>query len=203
MHFAYLLGSSLMQDISHVSICNSVAFEHSRLYCGSLFNYLSTLSDAMLSIYEPLALPSGDGCDMTRVLQIVPASSHNQPICCTLATISLGNAVPYSAVSYVWGDPVSTKTILMHGAALSVRSNIWNFLQQMRSTIESITGYLWIDAICINQEDISERGQQVAIMGQIYSQAEFVYVWLGSGSQKIEQLIRDLNGFDWPSKVEQ
>jgi hypothetical protein len=39
---------------------------------------------------------------------------------------------------------------------------------------------IWVDAICINQNDTVERGSQVAKMGQIYSQCSQVVVWLGS-----------------------
>ncbi|KAB8263633.1 heterokaryon incompatibility protein-domain-containing protein [Aspergillus pseudonomiae] len=37
----------------------------------------------------------------------------------------------------------------------------------------------WIDAICINQDDIAERNAQVAIMSMIYTKASGVFVWLG------------------------
>jgi hypothetical protein len=40
-------------------------------------------------------------------------------------------------------------------------------------------GLLWADAICINQEDHVERSKQVVMMGEIYSQARTVIVWLG------------------------
>jgi len=40
---------------------------------------------------------------------------------------------------------------------------------------------LWIDAICINQKDKSERSSQVARMADIYRLADRVVVWLGPG----------------------
>ena len=40
---------------------------------------------------------------------------------------------------------------------------------------------LWADALCINQADIAERGRQVLLMADIYSSAELVFAWLGSG----------------------
>jgi hypothetical protein len=39
--------------------------------------------------------------------------------------------------------------------------------------------FFWIDAICINQKDSDERGQQVQFMAKIYNQAHRVIVWLG------------------------
>jgi len=38
---------------------------------------------------------------------------------------------------------------------------------------------LWIDAICINQEDVDEKSHQVAMMGDLYSRCLTVYIWLG------------------------
>lgn len=52
------------------------------------------------------------------------------------------------------------------------------FLTEKRFDI-SIKRRLWIDAICIDQEDTSERNAQVAIMSRIYSSAKRVIVWLG------------------------
>jgi hypothetical protein len=40
---------------------------------------------------------------------------------------------------------------------------------------------LWIDALCINQEDPEERGHQVTIMGEIYSNGQQNLVYLGEG----------------------
>jgi len=41
----------------------------------------------------------------------------------------------------------------------------------------------WIDQICVNQENLQERNQQVQLMGSIYRQAERVMIWLGEGSE--------------------
>lgn len=53
------------------------------------------------------------------------------------------------------------------------------------------SGFFWIDAICINQDDLEERSAQVAIMPQIYSKADCVIVWLGDDSQMIFRLLKN------------
>lgn len=53
---------------------------------------------------------------------------------------------------------------------------------------DNTSGFLWIDAICINQADLEERSAQVRIMPQIYSKADCVNVWLGDDSQMRFQL---------------
>ncbi len=40
------------------------------------------------------------------------------------------------------------------------------FLSLRRQEEEVVT--LWVDALCINQQDTKERGQQVTIMAEIY-----------------------------------
>jgi hypothetical protein len=40
---------------------------------------------------------------------------------------------------------------------------------------------LWVDFVCINQEDQSEQGLQVSFMAGIYQGADFVIIWLGEG----------------------
>ncbi|KAN0098405.1 Heterokaryon incompatibility protein (HET) domain containing protein [Hyaloscypha variabilis] len=47
---------------------------------------------------------------------------------------------------------------------------------------------IWIDALCINQSDISERNQQVPHMYSIYQNAELVHVWLGPAVADIDKM---------------
>lgn len=43
--------------------------------------------------------------------------------------------------------------------------------------------YIWIDALCINQEDLDEKSHQVSLMRHIFARAEKVIVWLGQESR--------------------
>jgi hypothetical protein len=38
---------------------------------------------------------------------------------------------------------------------------------------------LWVDALCINQEDVLERNQQVAQMSSVYRSSKLTLIWLG------------------------
>ncbi|KAH8791066.1 heterokaryon incompatibility protein-domain-containing protein, partial [Hyaloscypha finlandica] len=60
---------------------------------------------------------------------------------------------------------------------LEITPNLRDGLHQMR--LRNRSRYLWADAICINQEDVSERGHQVSNMLEIYQTATLVLVWLG------------------------
>lgn len=52
------------------------------------------------------------------------------------------------------------------------------------------TSYIWIDAICINQQDLAERSAQVTIMGDIYRTAQMVAIWLGPNQNQADEAIR-------------
>lgn len=121
--------------------------------------------------------------------------------------MSLDTFSDYRPISYVWGDPSVTKVILVDDTPFKVRMNLWNYLTQARS--EEYSGvlwaeplWIWVDAICINQDDLDERSKQVAIMGQIYSKAYGVCAWLGVGTEKSWETMRDLTEIDWEANYE-
>ena len=112
-----------------------------------------------------------------RLLVILPAASPTQPLKCQLQNVTLDAAPSYEALSYVWGDPTARAEFDCDGACFSSTSSLHQALLQIRSP--DAVRVVWADAICINQEDLSERAHQVTLMGRIYTQAERVIVWLG------------------------
>lgn len=90
----------------------------------------------------------------------------------------LNDAPAYSALSYRWGSDLKTHKVKLNGKDIAIHANLWHFLRQLR--VENDDSSYWTDALCINQEDVPERNQQVAVMADIYSQAQGVVVWLGS-----------------------
>lgn len=86
----------------------------------------------------------------------------------------------YEAVSYTWGDMSNTKRIDLDGHSFSVTHNLHGLLKRLRH--KRAPGFYWVDAICINQQDLSERGQQVQLMKAIYEHAKQVLIWLGPAS---------------------
>jgi hypothetical protein len=61
-----------------------------------------------------------------------------------------------------------------------VTANAYNLLRDLSSYL--LPRLLWIDSICIDQENIPEKTKQVKLMGQIYSRVSFVAIWLGSSN---------------------
>ncbi|UPK95496.1 hypothetical protein LCI18_006431 [Fusarium solani-melongenae] len=89
----------------------------------------------------------------------------------------------FRALSYVWGDSNIRRTIRLNGYKFEVTVNLFEGLRQIRRSIFEDASLhqlpIWIDAICINQDDKEEKAKQVPEMYRIYNTAEQVLLWLG------------------------
>jgi hypothetical protein len=140
------------------------------------------------------ALAPGDR--NVRLLQLLPGSDL-MDIRCEIFYYTINIVKPfglYEALSYCWGDATNCKKILVKDRdntnyrELEVTINLFSALQRLRDPMLPRT--LWIDAICINQSDLLERGQQVQLMATIYASASQVLVWLGD-SQDFDDAFHD------------
>ena len=121
--------------------------------------------------YQPLRLHSS-----IRLLILKPGEGE-QDVHCDLIEIDLNDKPEYFALSYCWGEPKFDVPIYCSGKRLSITANLSQALCRFRNISLPIT--LWVDAICINQDDDEERSQQVEKMKDVYSHAREVYIWLG------------------------
>lgn len=89
----------------------------------------------------------------------------------------------YDALSYTWatenGDATLSHSIMLDGRSLNITQNLAEGLRRLRSCTS--WRRLWVDAVCINQNDPNERTAQVAMMFDIYKLAQNVVIWLGEG----------------------
>ncbi|KAK1241087.1 hypothetical protein MKX08_001061 [Trichoderma sp. CBMAI-0020] len=119
-------------------------------------------------------LPGGDHI---RVLSLAPSANLSDPIHVELLVVKLADKPFFNALSYVWGTSTERLSITCNGEQFDVTENLDSALRHLRS--EDNERILWIDAICINQKDDSERGYQVGLMKDIYRMANTVVIWLG------------------------
>ncbi|KAM0136390.1 hypothetical protein ACHAP3_004620 [Botrytis cinerea] len=89
----------------------------------------------------------------------------------------MGEGEPYEALSYCWGDASVKVPIIVNGKMFPVTTNLFAALRKLRKT-DSIRR-IWIDAICINQDDNNEKSTQVLLMRDIYQNTGRCFVWLG------------------------
>ncbi|KAF4339480.1 heterokaryon incompatibility (het-6OR allele) [Fusarium beomiforme] len=111
-----------------------------------------------------------------RILHLLPGQ-YDDPVRCTLRTVSLDGNLSYEALSYSWGDPYICHVIEVDDQEATVTSNLYNVLRRLRLTDR--TRHIWVDALCINQADTNERTHQVGLMRSIYSSATEGILWLG------------------------
>ena len=105
----------------------------------------------------------------------------------------------YVALSYTWGnqDPKTMCNIIVNDTIIKVGENLEAALRELRNSAEVSSGLkLWVDSLCINQNDLKERNQQVKRMQDIYAGAWTIMVWLGAAdavSNKAMDLITILS----------
>ena len=135
-----------------------------------------------------------------RFLRILPGSWEDE-IQCTLEVASLQDDPQYYALSYVWGDRNDPRQIVVNGNARDVTRNLESALQHLRSLETNLIDLakvpIWVDALCINQEDLGERNQQVSIMDEIYSKTARVIIWLGEGDEVSDYVFQSMNSLDF------
>jgi hypothetical protein len=105
---------------------------------------------------------------------------------CTIRTASLDDRPSFNTLSYCWGDPKVTVPIMVDYHVMSVTVNLEKALRHLRCS--ALSEEIWIDAICINQADISEKNHQVPLMRHIYSASKVVLIWLGESDDHSDEL---------------
>lgn len=127
-----------------------------------------------------------------RLLTLQPGSG-NAILSCTIAIAFLDTpTLPhYETISYVCGDQTIKATITLHGSQFNVPATAEAALRRLRRTDRPRV--LWIDAICIDQENIAERGHQVSIMYEVYSKTSHNCVYLGPDNGNMTKVVQSMD----------
>jgi hypothetical protein len=159
--------------------------------------------------YEPLS----KNPDEIRLLKLMPPSSSGD---IKIEIIRVPSSPPpaYEALSYVWGSPERTHEVTVRTSSkkclrrlsrrrrflfghpkfelshLAISQNLFIALQHL--SFAKKPRLLWIDAICINQDDIVERSEQVNKMASIYGSARLVILWLGEEAHETTLAVQTL-----------
>ncbi|CBX94633.1 hypothetical protein LEMA_P116360.1 [Plenodomus lingam JN3] len=126
-----------------------------------------------------------------------PDASGASDLYCSLESVDPWNSrLQYECLSYCWGISTTGKQIFVRTAdsdyrPMQVTENLHSALQGLKTSSKS-TLY-WIDAICIDQTNDTERGEQVGLMRDIYSKASGVVVWLGPGTTRLMAALDIIN----------
>jgi hypothetical protein len=175
---------------------------------------LARTDEASYFKHAPLDLTGNE----MRVLEILPPRANICLVECTIRHVTFKDR--YNCLSYTWGSESANCVLKINGGFFRVRRNLRDFLCEARR--QRLSAALWIDAICINQQDTLERTHQVKLMGQIYRGASQVLIWLGTPArtdpikpllaqrqhmmsggnpQRLRRLLDLINAFDYWSRV--
>jgi hypothetical protein len=123
-----------------------------------------------------------------RLVRICPATTRGAPVKCTLENMTLGNSeVDYNALSYNWGEKQNNAKIQLSGQPYFVTKNLYLALRHIRDPQKH--QLFFIDALCINQNDVEERSSQVQRMFDVYRNATQVVVFLGEQRENTAQAL--------------
>jgi hypothetical protein len=172
--------------------------EERRLVIGKLVQRIGHRDTSFT--HEPLKADND-----TRILELDPGQKQ-EPLKGSLQQVSISSPSHYHALSYTWGQKEAAPHIIwIDGVECCVRHNLWEALKALRHPTTIIT--IWVDAICIDQENASERTIQVRMMDQIYRQAQCVHVWLGQYQSEDEKALMCMqnpdSGIDGSSRTPQ
>lgn len=137
--------------------------------------------------------------DEFRVMVLGPGR-NDETIRCRLVPCRHADDLPYEALSYAWGDQTPVAAIECNGQPTRVTANLFQALRSLRDPVHP--RLIWIDALCINQDDMDERASQVKQMQRIFSQSARVLVWLGdrpdgAGRDGFDALARAYAAWRW------
>lgn len=138
-------------------------------------------------IYQPLA----DG--YIRLVELF-SGSVDAPLQCRIFPCHLKCALSayFEALSYVWGPQEPLYDLLcgdVQPRVLRIGPNLRDALLHLRfhPSVNTIPRVLWVDRICINQDDLEERASQVQLMHAIYRGCRQALVWLGMDDSNTEE----------------
>jgi hypothetical protein len=122
-----------------------------------------------------------------RLINLHPAAEATSELSCDITDIDLLDDIshhpPYTALSYAWGSNEKTCDLWCSSTRIPITASLDSALRAIRKPTWAFL--VWVDAVCINQDDLQERNVQVANMVHIYSRASSVLVWLGDDDEQL------------------
>lgn len=141
------------------------------------------------------------GSERIRLVRILHRGRSSGTIECETRVCFFSEAGEYTALSYAWGSPLMPSRIFVDREPRQITANLWRFLRQAAQQPGRFFGWLWIDALSIDQADPWEKLEQVKIISKIFHCAKETVVWLGpsyGGSDKAMKVLATLDPYGRP-----
>ncbi|KAE9376050.1 hypothetical protein N431DRAFT_437438 [Stipitochalara longipes BDJ] len=125
----------------------------------------------------------GNGC-----IRLLRVSSIDDQLVYNLSAANLKDPPPYFALSYTWDGQRRDQDLICDGSILKVGRNVSTVLPCLFHHLGPVN--VWIDAVCINQDDESEKNIQVPMMHEIYTKTSKTIIWLGESDSSIDEAMK-------------
>jgi hypothetical protein len=137
--------------------------------------------------------------DEIRIL-ILKSGAPDLDLSYRLVTCRHEDQLPYDALSYALGNPEKVMLIECNGQITHIPTNLYTALLYLRYRTED--RILWVDTMCVNQDNLVELGEQVNKMARIFSEARRTLVWLGvRNSLMVSEPLHLLESYHFESGV--
>lgn len=193
-------------EIAHINCKHERIIEHEREKVNewARTKTISVRRGGGRKLYQPIT----DKYEI-RVLEIKPGKPSDQlkgalhhcsvefridekPVAYALSMRDLAVPVFYTALSYTWGAPKFDAMFECDGHVKMITRSLESALRHFRQEDRGVV--MWIDQICIDQENNEEKGQQVPLMSRICEHALNTAIWIGDSADDSDtaiQLLKD------------
>ena len=147
-------------------------------------------------LYADLPLPPA--LNSIRLLELAPPTDQSDhELHGTLSVANLDDRPAFTALSYVWGqsDGRTDCTVLCNNCVIEITPNCRDALLTLRRRHGTLPLTIWVDSICINQDNKDEKVSQIGLVKDIYTYARPVFLWLGPGTERTDRAIEQLHFF--------
>lgn len=118
--------------------------------------------------------------DSIRLLKLTRCDDRRTTLYGSLFEFRLGTCPPYKALSYAWGDGHRTESLRLNGSLLPITKTLFTCLKCLTSVVSE--KLIWIDQVCIDQDNHEDKEFSIPLMGRIFEQAQEVIAWLGESN---------------------
>ena len=129
--------------------------------------------------------PLLQGSEQVRMIRLLRLETCDDIVTLSLCSASLEDQPRYEAISYTWGDTKKRKEIKCNDQLVTVSENLHDALRYLRHVDRA--RILWVDGICIDQANSTEKSAQIRFMPHIYEAAQTVLVWIGREDDQIQR----------------
>ena len=125
--------------------------------------------------------------------RLLTITAVERDIVCELDSFAVDDAPPYDAISYAWGPKEAPVDIICNARRMRISPRLASMLRHLHLYRPSPKSYrIWVDALCIDQTNETEKEKQLPCMRSIYSKAQRVIIWLGEHQNASEMVIQSI-----------